>query len=350
MDDKYALFPITQKQSSEILQLANHIFGFGSSLLISKKNMWGYYATDGEQISGAVLLEKGSENEGFLAWIFIAEHARGHKLASRLIEKGFKALDDAGLIIQFALVRDDNTASWNMFYKAGYKVLPLYKTLFSYSFKGLSHRLNYMFLSGYSIWVKDDSKTDPTYPKYPITRTLLSALLIGASIALFGLRDIQFLYITILMVLSITILRILVAYPIARTSGKVRFMPSQGGYILSLILALLFTTWWPTFGFFAPKQDLWKDSEYKANIGQQALATWMTLNAIFIGTALLFNDIFTQGLHVLLLLILVYQLIPSWPPFDAFDGSKVIRWNKTMYFIGLIITAITISLTYIILF
>jgi ribosomal protein S18 acetylase RimI-like enzyme len=350
MDNKYELLPITQDQSAEILHLANSIFGFGSSLLISKKNMWGFYATDGDHISGAVLLEKGSDTEGYLAWIFVTEQARGHRLASRLIEKGFNALDEAGLKIQYALVRDDNTASWNMFYKAGYKILPLYKVLFQYPIKGLFKRIGYMLLTGYSIWVKDERKQHPTYPPYPIIRTLIGSLLIGASIALFGVRDMTFLLITMIMVVSITVIRMIIAYPIARASGKVRFMPSQGGYLLSVLLALVSTTWWPTFGFFSPKQGVWKDTDYKANIGKQAFATWMSLNVIFIGSALLLNELFKQGLHVFLLLILIYQVIPSWPPFDAFDGSKVIRWNKTMYFIGLVITAVTIGLSYFLLF
>jgi ribosomal protein S18 acetylase RimI-like enzyme len=350
MDQTYQILSITNEQSKEIVHLANQIFGPGSSLLISKRKLWGYYATDGNQIVGAVLLEKGSATEGYLAWIFVSEKARGHRLASRLIEKGFKALDEGNLTVQYALVRDDNTASWNMFYKNGYKILPLYKTLFKYPIKGLLKRISYMMLTGYSIWVKDDSNQNPTYPKYPILRTLLGALLIGASLALFGLRDRTFLIITIVMLLSITSIRMLVAYPIARTYGKVRFMPSQGGYLLSFMLAILTTSWWPTFGFFVPKETLWKDSEYKATIAKQALATWMSLNVIFIGSALIFNDIFTQGLHIFLLLILIYQMIPSWQPFDAFDGAKVIRYSKTMYFIGILITLITISTTYFFIF
>lgn len=350
MNNNYTLLPIQKQQSSEILQLANTIFGPGSSLLISKAKMWGYYATDGKHIVGAVLLEKGSDIEGYLAWIFVSEEARGHRLASRLIEQGFQALDDAGLSIQYALVRDDNTASWNMFYKAGYKILPLYKVLFHYPIKGLLKRISYMLLTGYSIWVKDDRKQNPTYPPYPIIRTLLGSLLIGASIALFGVRDMTFLLITMIMLVSITSIRMIVAYPIARSYGKVRFMPSQGGYVLSVVLALLTTSWWPTFGFFVPKEELWKDSDFKATIGKQAIATWMTLNAIFIGSAIVFHDIFTQGLHIYLLLILIYQLLPNWEPFDAFDGAKVLRWNKTMYVIGLIITILTIGFTYLMLF
>jgi len=103
MDNKYELLPITQSQSVEIVQLANKVFGIGASMLISKKDMWGYYATDGEHIVGAVLLEKASEKEGFLSWIFVDSSARGHRLASRLIQSGFDALNKEGLTKQFAL-------------------------------------------------------------------------------------------------------------------------------------------------------------------------------------------------------------------------------------------------------
>jgi ribosomal protein S18 acetylase RimI-like enzyme len=347
MDNTYRLSAITDDQSSDIVGLADAVFGRGASWLIPKKNMWGYYATDGKRLAGAVLLQKGSAKEGYLAWIFVSEHARGHRLASRLAELGFKALDDAGLNIQFALVRDDNTASWNMFYKAGYKIMPLHRIIFGYPLKGLLKRLNYTLLTGYSIWVKDDSDPDPAYPKYPVIRTLAGAALIGLSIALFGLRDLEFLFIAVIMVLSVTAIRMLVAYPVARAYGKVRFMPSQGGFILSLALALLTSSWWPTFGFFVPKEELWRDSDFKATIGKQGLATWMALNAMFVGSAILFNDLFTQGLHWFLVLVLMYQTIP-FAPFDAFDGGKVLRWNKRLYMLMLVLTALTITATYVI--
>ena len=349
MEKTYDILPITNTQTDAVAQLANEVFGNGTSLLISKKHMWGFYATDGNQIAGAVLLHKGSDNEGYLGWIFVSKDARGHRLASKLITQGFNALDDAGLNVQFALVRDDNTASWNMFYKAGYKIIPLYRYLFGYSFKGFFHRLNYTLLTGYSVWAKDDTYKHPTYLRFPIIRTLLGTLFIGASIALFGLRDIEFLMITIIMTLSITIIRMLVAYPIARSHGKVRFMPSQGGYVLSLLLALLTTSWFPTFGFFVPQEDVWKDLDFKANIGKQALATQLSLQVIFVLSALFLNPIFVQGMHWFLVLALLYQVIP-FIPFDAFDGGKVMRWHQGAYWLMLLTTMFTVTMTYVFLY
>jgi ribosomal protein S18 acetylase RimI-like enzyme len=342
MDNKYVLLPITQNQSDEIVQLANHVFGFGASLLISKKDMWGFYATNGEKIVGAVLLEKGGDTEGFLAWIFVAENARGHRLASRLIDLGFDELNKKGLTKQFALVRDDNTASWNMFLKAGYKILPIHKTMFSYSLKGLLKRLSYSMLTGYSIWVKDDSLNNkPIYPKHSILKTILGSLFIGATLALYGARSIEFLIVALITVFGITLLRLIVAFPIARLYGPVRFMPSRGGFVLSFFVAFISSAWWPTFGFFVPKEDQWNIRDFKKNEGYQALTTWISLNASFIFASFVFPDIFASGLNIVFMLVIIYQMIPIFP-FDSFDGAKVLRWNKLAYVIGLVISILTI--------
>ena len=261
-----------------------------------------------------------------------------------MIQSGFDALNKEGLTKQFALVRDDNTASWNMFLKAGYKILPVHKSLFGYSVKGLLKRFSYSMLTGYSIWVKDDAQNNkPTYPNYPIVRVLLGSILIGATLALYGVRSIEFLIVALITVIGITLLRLIVAFPIARLYGPVRFMPSRGGFILSFFNALITSAWWPTFGFFVPKEDKWSNHDFKKNEAYQAIATWLLLNATFIFASFAFPDIFTSGLNFVLMLVIIYQIIPIFP-FDSFDGAKVLRWNKLAYVIGVIISILTIIL------
>jgi ribosomal protein S18 acetylase RimI-like enzyme len=342
--DKYTISPITQYETSEVIQVANNVFGFGASLLISKKNMWGFYATDGQDIVGAVLLEKANHTEGFLSWIFVDESARGHRLASRLIEMGFDAMNKEGLTTQFALVRDDNTASWNMFLKNGYKILPLSQSIFGYSLKGLLKRFSYAMLTGYSIWVKDALRNDePIYPKFPIVKTLLCSIFIGATLSLYGVRSIEFLFIAIFTLFGITALRMIIAYPLARRYGAVRFMPSRGGFILSFLLALITAAWFPTFGFFVPKDEQWNIKNFKNYEGHQALATWLLLNIAFIFASFFLPNIFSNGLNIVLMLVIIYQLVPVFP-FDSFDGAKVLRWNKLAYGFGVVISLLSIIL------
>ncbi|MFP4186793.1 MAG: GNAT family N-acetyltransferase [Acholeplasmataceae bacterium] len=342
--NEYRISMITENEIDEVISVAKNVFGAGVSYLMPKKNMWGFYATDGKRIVGAVLIDKKTATEGFLSWIFVARSARGHKLASGLIEAGFDALDREGLTKQFASVRDDNTASWNMFLKRGYRILPLYQTIFGYSLKGLPMRLGYAMSTGYSIWVKDPARDhEPIYPKYPIARALVAAVFLGATLALYGLRSLDFLFVALITVVGITTLRLLIAYPIARRYGPVRFMPSQGGFILSFLIALFTSSWFPAFGFFVPKEDAWNSKYFKKNEGLQALATWLSLDAAFIFASLVVPDLFSNGLNTVLMLVIIYQMIPVFP-FDGLDGAKVWRWNRIAYAIGMVVSILSLVL------
>lgn len=342
----YEIKQIKEENSNEVIQVANKVFGLGVGILISKKNLWGYYATDNQAIVGAIILARGGKDEGFIQWIFVDPIAQGHKLATRLMDAGTQALNDEGRIKQFALVRDDNTASWNLFVKKGFKVLPLTHTLFHYSLKALNKRFEYSMVTGYSTWVKDDmSKQVTVYPKMPIVRTFLTALFLGGSVALFGLRDLEFLFFSLLTVLGLTVLRMLVAYPFARTYGKVKFMPSRGGVLLSFILGVLTQSWWPVFGMYVPKEDLWKSKAFEKNLAIQSFVTWMMMQVVFIASSYAVPDIFSSGLNYILAYVLVVHLFPMFP-FDGFDSGRVYRYHKTLYFIGLIVSILTIVLFY----
>lgn len=342
----YDIKTITQEHTKEVIQLANKVFGAGAGMLISKKNMWGYYASDDQNIVGAIILLQGAKDEGFVQWIFVDPIAQGHKLASRLMDEAIKAFEEKGITKQFALVRDDNTASWNLFLKAGYKVIPFTQSLFTYSFKSFLHRLEYALVNGYTTWVKDDTLKQKTiYPKMPILRALLTALILGASVASFGFIDVTFLIYMLLTTLGLTILRMLTAYPIARSYGQVKFMPSRGGIALSVLLGIFTQAWYPVFGIFVPKEDIWKSHTFKKNLGLQSFATWMMMQGVFIASSLLLPDVFKSGLNYILAFILVMHLFPMFP-FDGMDAGRVYRYHKGLYWIGLMISIITIGVFY----
>jgi hypothetical protein len=145
------------------------------------------------------------------------------------------------------------------------------------------------------------------------------------------------------MVTGITALRMLVAYPIARASGPVRFDAPQGGTPLSLILALAFGTWWPTFGFFVPKRDIWRDREFSRYNGLQAFAMWMSLLLAYVAARLLLPAAFNAGLATVLDLVIIYQVIPFYP-FDGMDGARVLRYSRILYAIGAVLSVGTIIL------
>ncbi|MFP4010422.1 MAG: GNAT family N-acetyltransferase [Spirochaetaceae bacterium] len=219
---------------------------------------WGFHAHDDEDSIGGVPLEKMGPGEGLLSWIFVDAEAQCHRLGLRLLETGIGAMDEAGLNTQFALVRADNTASWNMFAKSGYTRPSVFRSLFGYSMKGFGKRLGYSFATGYSTWVRDHSLARGSVHArgWAVLTSLLFSLFIGAALSLFSVRGVEFFFVGMAAVTAITALRMLVAYPIARLSGPVRFDAPQGGTPLSVLPALAFGAWWPTFGFFVPKADI----------------------------------------------------------------------------------------------
>ena len=338
----YEIRKILEENTSEVIQVANKVFGSGVGILISKKNMWGYYATNDKDIVGAIILIKGGNKEGFVQWIFVDPIAQGHKLASRLMDAGQQAFSDEGITKQFALVRDDNTASWNLFLKAGYQVLPLTHTLFKYSMKAFIKRAEYAMITGYSTWVKDDtSKQSSVFPKLPIFRALMIAIVLGASLSLFGFRGIEFLFFSVMTVLGLTLLRMLVAFPIAISYGKVKFVPSQGGVFLSFILGLFTQSWWPVFGIYVPKEDLWKSHEFKRNLALQSFVTLLLMQVVFIAASFLLPDVFSQGMNFIIAYVLVVHSIPFFP-FDGTDSGRIIRHNKFLYVLSLLGTIFSI--------
>ena len=341
---RYSISPIeAAEEGQKTRAVARRVFGPGASLLLPRRPTWGFYAHEGEEYVGGVLLDRMGPDEGVLSWIFVDPKAQGHRLGSRLLEAGVQAMDEAGLQTQFSLVRADNTASWNMFAKSGYTRPSVLKSLFGYSIKGLVKRFGYSLATGYSTWVRDDARTGASaHPRrWAILKSLLFSLFVGAALSLFSLRGIEFFFIGMAIVAGITALRMLVAYPIARVSGPVRFDAPQGGTSLSVILALAFGAWWPTFGFFVPKADIWRDREFARYNGLQSFATWMSLVLVYVGMSLFYPALFSAGLEVILDLIIIYQLIPFFP-FDGMDGARVVKYSKVLYGVGVVFSVLAI--------
>ncbi|KAL3791026.1 hypothetical protein HJC23_003015 [Cyclotella cryptica] len=345
----YTISPIlTIEEGLKTKEVGKRVFGIGEYLLMPRKPKWGFYAHEGDDYVGGIFIEQVGPREGMVSYIFVDSMAQGHKLGARLLDAGIKAMDEKRLKTQFALILDGNTASWNMFAKNGYKRPGVFRSLFGYSPRSFPKRLGYsLAFIGYNTWVRDDGlKNTDIHPKrWAMLESLLFSLFIGASLSLFSLRGgTEFLLTGIAVVAGITALRMALAYPIARMYGPVRFNRPEGGTLLSAILALAFGTWWPTFGFFVPKEDIWRDRDFGRYLGLQAFVAWMSLVAVYVGMSRLYPGLFNSGLETTVDLIIIYQMIPFFP-FDSMDGAKVANYSKVMYVIGF-----ALSLTAIILF
>ncbi len=336
---EYQISPITPDIEPKLPEVAERAFGKGVGIILPKKNLWGFYAHQDGKIGGAVYIKKWADDEGCLEWIYVDPSAQGHKLGSRLFRAGIDALNEANLPKLFTLVRGSNTASWAMFAKEGFVKPSVVHTLTHYSLKSLFHRIGYHFADGYNIWVKDPSLALPIHPtRYGFIKTFLFAGLIGLALGLFGLRGVDTLLITISTLLGVTGLRILIEYAVARSYGPLRWNTAQGGTLLSFLVALT-GTWWPSFGHFSPKADIYRDSDYAKVNAYSRFATLMFHVLIYVLAAIFVPDLFASGYGFILGFVLAVQLLPSFPLDDS-DGARVYAYSKPLYFIA-ILTSIT---------
>jgi Acetyltransferases len=337
---EYQISPITPAIEAKLPKVAKRAFGKGVSLILPKKNLWGFYAHADGKIGGAVYIKKIAASEGCVDWIYVDPAAQGYKLGSRLFRAGIDAMNEKGLTIQIALVRGSNTASWGMFAKDGFIRPSVVHTLTKYSIQSLPYRLFYSFATGYNIWVKDPALNQPMHPtRFAIFKTLLFSGLIGLVLSLFGLRGVDTLLIATTTVVGITVLRMGIEYLIARSYGPLRWNAPQGGTLLAILIALS-GGWWPTFGHFSPQADIYRDSDYEKTLGISRFATWMLLVVIYVAAALLNPTLFQSGYGFLLGFALSVQLILPFP-FDDFDGARVYAYSKSLYVVGVLLTLVS---------
>ena len=333
----YQTSPITSQIEPLLPAVAKKAFGIGVSLILPKKNLWGFYAHSEGAIAGAVYLKTVGPGEGCLEWIFVDPAAQGHKLGSRLFRAGIDALYEAGLSKIITLVRGSNTASWGMFAKEGFVKPSVVHTLTNYSWQSLPTRIGYHLASGYNIWIKDPTIQQPMHlTRFGLLKTIGFAVVIGLALSLFGLRGGDTLWIATATLVGVTGMRMLIEYLLARSYGPLRWNAPQGGTLLSVFIALM-GSWWPTFGHFSPKEDIYRDSDYATAMVRSRFATWLFHIITYIAVAILNPTLFVSGYGFLLGFVLAVQSFPFFP-MDDFDGGRVYAYNKPLYFVGLLLT------------
>jgi ribosomal protein S18 acetylase RimI-like enzyme len=345
---EYQISPITPDIESQLPAVAKRAFGKGVSLILPKKNLWGFYAHQDGKIGGAVYLKKWTEEEGCLEWIYVDPSAQGHKLGRRLFRAGMDALYEANLPILFTLVRGSNTASWSMFAKEGFVKPSVFHTLTQYSRKSLFHRIGFHLADGYNIWVKDPSLNQPIHPtRYGLLKTFVFAGVTGLALGLFGLQGFETLLITVSTLVVVTGMRILLEYVVARSYGPLRWNAPQGGTLLSFLIALT-GTWWPTFGHFSPQAEIYRDSDYAKINAYSRVATLMFHVFIYVLAAILVPDLFANGYGFILGFVLAIQLLPFFPVDDS-DGSRIYAYSKPLYLITLLSSLVAFLSTLVLL-
>ena len=319
--------------------------------LILPKPKWAYgLFEDGVCLGGVILKQIGTI--GLVDWIFLSKAARGRGLAKRLVVAALDAFAEQGLTKVAALVRDDNTASWNLFAARGLKAvtpLDLIRQLGIRDAVRISFASNMVVAYGFDLWLGSlEDALDPSAPEHvsledTASGNFLTTLLWHLSLNLLPAIAVVWRHnespVYWAIALSALILgRLLFAYlgtiPLFR---RVRLRAGRGGYIIAvpnqLLGGLLFHP-----AFWHPAVPRWREPDCRSGLGVSAsLGVIGTMGLIAVSSLLLARGTLQSTMAIGIAgtivqagkLILIMELQPL---FEAWSGRRILRWSLIAYF------------------
>ena len=331
----------SDEEGKAVAKLARQVFGFFIALFVQNNPKWAFYARNDEgEMVGGVILKRLGKHVGIIDFIFVSKAGRGQGVGPQLLDRGLAAIEAAGCKQQLALVRDDNTPSWNMFATRGFKIPNIFRAFFAYGPRAFLYLFFVLFANhGYSVWAKETGTNETARPVTP-GLGLAAIILLSLSVAgLMGLGiDVSaFLPYALPMVFGVTILRLVLTWPFARSYGPLRFQVPHGGVPLSLFLGFL-GAWWPVLGMWVPRDPLWHESKFRTASGMASFAGWLTTIAALVATYYVApSPNIAEAWQGSLVPMLFYQAVPIGP-FEGLDGFRVLKWSKTAFVLGLVLS------------
>lgn len=344
----------TEEEARELRRIGRRSFHPVLSLILPKPK-WAYGVFEDGRCLGGVLLKK-SGDTGLIDWIFLGRDARGRGLAKQLVQRALETFRQRGLTTVAASVRDDNTASWNLFADRGLRAVSPIELIRRF---GLSSAARLSFISfkvvayGFDLWLgsvaraleprsHEHADLPDTAPGSDYTTLLwhlgLNLLPAVAAIWLGGRDPLNWLLGLGLVILARLSFAYVGALPFYR---PMRLRASRGGYLVAVVnhLAggLLFHP-----AYWHPKAPRWREPEYRRGLGISALlGVTGTMGLMLAASLLLSTEILSSPLPAGVAesivgvgkLILIMELQPL---FEAWSGRRILRWSPCAYFTALI--------------
>lgn len=367
----------TEAEARELTRVARRCFHIVLRLLVTRPK-WAYGAWDGERCLGGVFLKE-SAGVGIIEWIFVSKEARGMGLAKRLTAVALREFEKRGLTRWAASVRDDNTASWNLFAARGFRAVSIAEAM---RLLGPLAAIRVAVVAtqavgiGFDLWLGSktpadghpaDHAADPTVgdaadPAVPALATLeATAPGTWASSVVFhlGIHGLFVLFGVlrfgiaagpgVLGMAAVLFVRLLFSYTAARAAGlSGRLRVPRGGWLVALVVAPLGgTLFYPAF--WHPRAARWREPDHRAALGLSALFGAIGVMALRIaasravglqavGSAAVLADT-ASAVGFFSFYVLLFDMNPL---FEAYAGPRILRWNKWVYGAALLATAATL--------
>lgn len=343
----------TKEEAADVLRVGRRSFHPLLGMLITRVK-WGFGAWDGDTCLGGIILKERGQF-GIVEFIFIAAEGRGLGLGKRLTERAFEAFDERGLKYAVASVRDDNTASWNLFAGRGFRTYSSLRCIREFGFRSwfaLSLATSHLFAFGFDLWIgrvdqalnRDEASAltqGDTVPGSSIGTFVLHYLLhmvAVASVALFQSADGAVAW--ALAIGAILTIRLIFSYlatlPFFRP-GRIRM--ARGGHLVEIVVnALGSFFFYPAY--WHPRKARWREPDYRTGLGVSALAGSLSVVALVVASSLLLRaGSLESGLAATTAGVVVglgkpIIVIDLQPIFEAWAGPRIRRWNLWVYLVA----------------
>jgi RimJ/RimL family protein N-acetyltransferase len=345
---------LTPEDASAVAKLAQRAFPRTQSGFV-KAGDCGKVAESNGQVVAACLVRilrlPSGGNVGFIAWLMTDSDFWGRGLAGKLVGACTRELKDGICDTVLTDVEGYNTASANVFYRAGYGRLSMRQQLRKWNpidLLWIHLRTGLVLDPGHYLWVSDTESETP----HPF-RGWLCALAANTVLALAAFstgrgvfRSGHFVIPSPMDVMgfSAALALLLLAHPagmmaMARREGQpFVYRPWTGGWGLSFLIALGFGSTFPLPGNLYPPGDGWDVRRFRRLSGRGALiSTLLLAGCILLGGGLRhlslhpFTDVFAIALLRVGKPLLLFNTLIAVAPFEGFHGRHLRDWNKGIW-------------------
>jgi len=340
---------MAEEEKREVRSIMIRCFGRFAGLFFDFGDQAFVYEWNGRIVGGVTLsaFSVGKGRGGVVKWLFTLPEARGRGAAGAMLDRSMEWFRKQGCDWSFACVEGYNTASSNLFARRGYDLLS-----FSRQLKLFGKFLPVVWLRcfhtvdiGHFLWMKFCG-TEPEGKK-PVRETgWLSGLAVTMGLhCLYGylamIRQGQSLFPGLIWQIPLAAFLIpgirFFVMKTAATKGGVPlvYRPWETGLLLSGAIALLPGGIFVVPGNLYPERRIWNYRDALPELGRVAFAG----TAVLLVAALALEFLFHSGtlpdaartaawvLLTYLKILLLFDVVFVFFPFQGFNGSRVRDWS-----------------------
>lgn len=332
--------PLSSHEIPKIKKIATRAFGPVERLFLGnlKHTQAAYYD---QQLAGAIIwktIKIKALKVGYFDTAFMDPAYQGKGIGKQLYQETTQHLWNQDCDALFALVKDDNVASWQLFYDCGFKRVGWKEVIRLAGWQGalkIFFKTPCFIGNGMEMYWCDQQRTviEKNSSSWSQIFAYLAVNFILMLIPAFLNHDQPLL--TLSAMLTVLSLELMIGgLATLFTSIPWQFRLNSAGAAISLAINLtgffpMIAKWYPT--------TYEKGQKFKQALGIVALSEWLLL-LLLSSTPHFITHPFTSLISQISGILLIFRLLPFYP-FESFGATRVKQWNQYLYWAMFLLTA-----------